>query len=252
MLVVGAMTFNSDAQRLVLDPIEEMMAIVTKFSEDPSSPFDVGASFDEGGRDGKGQQYETRQITNTIKKIGELLRIGFGVAGSAIVKENLSAAKVAGSRAKKVKEEDNTDINLMDNPGKRIYSVFGFCMIEDFDHATEQLGDGIMGFVNDVASVVHKNVNDWGGECNKNLGGSFLMTWKVPEEYTKGDLNDLDVSRIPYIAKIADKALIGFLKVIADLNRDPNILKYRNNAKLNSKSGTPFKVRITERFDSSQ
>ena len=105
---------------------------------------------------------------------------------------------------------------------------------------TDKMGPLIMDFINDVASVVHENVSDWGGNCNKNLGGSFLMTWKVPDVYTRGSTN-VDVSRIPYVAKIADRALIGYLKVIADLNRDERILAYRERQDLNV-DGKPFKV----------
>mmetsp|Transcript_45742 Transcript_45742/g.92332 ORF Transcript_45742/g.92332 Transcript_45742/m.92332 type:complete len:970 (-) Transcript_45742:129-3038(-) len=235
MLVIGANTFIADAERLVLLPIQEIMESVKKVSDDPSRPIDpTELSHDGGG------QYETRQIANAIKKITDLLRIGFGVAGSEIVRENLSAAKGSGSEG---------GIDLMKNPGKRIYSVFGFCMIEDFDHVTEKLGDEIMDFVNDVASVVHENVSVWGGQCNKNLGGSFLMTWKVPELYTNGSHSSIDVSRIPYIAKVADRALIGFLKVIAELNRDKRILAYRKRKDLYVKDEhtgemIPFKVRM--------
>ncbi len=96
---------------------------------------------------------------------------------------------------------------------------------------TDKMGDKIMDFINDVASVVHENVFSWGGQCNKNLGGSFLMTWRVPDMYTRGSTS-VDVSRIPYIAKIADRALIGFIKVIADLNRDKRILAYRKRREL--------------------
>jgi hypothetical protein len=96
---------------------------------------------------------------------------------------------------------------------------------------TDKMGDKIMDFINDVARVVHDNVTSWGGQCNKNLGGSFLMTWRVPDVYTKGNTN-VDVSRIPYIAKIADRALIGFVKVIAELNRDKRILAYRKRKDL--------------------
>ena len=231
MLVVGAHTFTMDAERLVLTPIQEMMDLVSRVSEDPSRPVEVGAGGDGGG------QYETRQIENAIKKITDLLRIGFGVAGSEIIRDNLSSTSTSGEC-----------IDLMGNPGKRIYSVFGFCMIEDFDHMTDKLGDGIMDFINDVASVVHENVSAWGGQCNKNLGGSFLMTWKVPEVYTRGSTS-VDVSRIPYIAKVADRALVGFLKVIADLNRDEKILAYRDREDLrtvNELTGEtlPFRVRM--------
>merc|ERR1711988_1252366 len=82
MLVVGAHTFTTDAERLVLTPIQEMMALVQRVSDDPSRPIESK---------GDGGQYETRKIENAIKKITDLLRIGFGVAGSDIVRENNSS-----------------------------------------------------------------------------------------------------------------------------------------------------------------
>jgi len=113
MLVLGAHTFTVDAERLVLNPIQEMMSLVQKVSEDPSRPIDEKSTSGEG-------QYETRQIENAIKKITDLLRIGFGVAGSEIIRANLS--QKAGTNGE--------SIDLLTNPGARIYSVFGFCMIE--------------------------------------------------------------------------------------------------------------------------
>ncbi len=97
---------------------------------------------------------------------------------------------------------------------------------------TDKMSGDIMEFINDVAGIVHQNVSAWGGQCNKNLGGSFLMTWKVPDVYTRGGGTNIDVSRIPYIAKVADRALIGFVKVVADLNRNKKILAYRNKKNL--------------------
>jgi hypothetical protein len=113
MLVLGAHTFTVDAERLVLNPIQEMMDLVQRVSEDPSRPIEVMSASGEG-------QYETRQIENAIKKITDLLRIGFGVAGSEIIRNNLS--QKAG--------KNGEPIDLLTNPGTRIYSVFGFCMIE--------------------------------------------------------------------------------------------------------------------------
>jgi hypothetical protein len=115
MLVVGAHTFTMDAKRLVLNPIQDMLDLVQRVSEDPSRPLEQAV-----GGDG---QYETRLIGNAIKKITDLLRIGFGVAGSEIIRDNLSLSIPASGEC----------IDLLTNPGKRIYSVFGFCMIEVLD-----------------------------------------------------------------------------------------------------------------------
>lgn len=42
---------------------------------------------------------------------------------------------------------------------------------------------------------------------------------------------------------LTDKALIGFLKVIVSINRDPQILSYRRDERL-AKGDEPFKLRM--------
>ena len=41
MLLLGAHTFAVDAERLVLNPISEMMALVQRVSDDPSCPVEL-------------------------------------------------------------------------------------------------------------------------------------------------------------------------------------------------------------------
>jgi len=114
MLMIGAHTFTMDAKHLVLNPIQDMLDLVQRVSEDPSRPLEQAA--------GESGQHETQQISNSIKKITDLLRIGFGVAGSEIIRDNLSLSSPATSSSE--------CIDLLTNPGRRIYSVYGFCMIE--------------------------------------------------------------------------------------------------------------------------
>lgn len=42
---------------------------------------------------------------------------------------------------------------------------------------------------------------------------------------------------------MADKALIGFLKVLVEVNRDDQVLRYRNDSRLEGPAG-PFKLRM--------
>ena len=112
MLMIGAHTFTMDAKHLVLNPIQDMLELVQRVSEDPSRPLEQAA--------GGSGQHETQQISNSIKKITDLLRIGFGVAGSEIIRDNLSLSSPSSGEC----------IDLLTNPGRRIYSVYGFCMIE--------------------------------------------------------------------------------------------------------------------------
>ena len=95
--------FTSDANRLVLQPIERMLEKVKLIAKNP-----LAAASDEmdnagvltmmekqnnkgGGNIKKEEnQYETILLEKAIVKIGHLLAIGFGEAGSKIIAENMS------------------------------------------------------------------------------------------------------------------------------------------------------------------
>lgn len=163
MLVTMSMQFTSDAEKLVLGPIDIMMDMVNTVALDPLSEYEYDTI--------PSSQYETMQVQVAIQKITTLLRVGFGIAGAEIISSNMS---VEGGR-------NNSVLDPM-IPGKRVYAIFGFCDIHNFDHCTEKLEDEIMTFVNSVAHIVHDEVSRWGGLCNKNLGNAFLMVWRIGDE----------------------------------------------------------------------
>lgn len=67
-----------------------------------------------------------------IVKIGALLAVGFGEAGSEIIAKNI---------------ENHGAVNAV-LQGKKIMAVFGFCDIRNFTDATEVLQTKVMNFVN--------------------------------------------------------------------------------------------------------
>lgn len=160
LLAAGALQFTSDAQRLVLRPIEEMAAFVKRMAENPLTPI---SSQDNSG------QFETNLLENTIKKIGGLLRVGFGQAGAPIIANNLRSS--------------SGGFNPMVE-GRKINAIFGFISIMQFDASTEVLQQDVLLFVNNISKVVHDVVMAWGGAPNKNLGEAYLLTWLLdpPEE----------------------------------------------------------------------
>lgn len=163
MLISLSIQFTSDAQVLVLAPIENMMEMVNTVAADPLASH----NFDTSSRSGA---YETHVVHNAIQKITSLLRVGFGIAGAAIISKNMT-----------IEEKNPGSLETM-IPGKRVYAIFGFCDIHAFDHCTEKLEDEIMTFVNSIARIVHDEVTRWGGLCNKNLGNAFLMVWRIGDE----------------------------------------------------------------------
>ena len=101
VLTVASIFFSDDANKLVLNPIERMLEKVKLISRDP-----LAAASDEvesagvlsmmqnmknkkGGKDNNAQ-YETAALEKAIVKIGHLLALGFGEAGSKIIATNMS------------------------------------------------------------------------------------------------------------------------------------------------------------------
>lgn len=68
-------------------------------------------------------QYETKILEKTIIKIGALLALGFGEAGSNIIKQNISLGG---------------EVNPL-IPGNKVMGIYGFCDIRNFTDATEIL-----------------------------------------------------------------------------------------------------------------
>lgn len=42
-----------------------------------------------------------------------------------------------------------------------------------------------MMFVNQIADIVHSQVNKYGGSANKNMGEAFLIVWKFKDDDIK-------------------------------------------------------------------
>mmetsp|Transcript_7346 Transcript_7346/g.9166 ORF Transcript_7346/g.9166 Transcript_7346/m.9166 type:complete len:915 (+) Transcript_7346:148-2892(+) len=290
MLVIGVLTFNADAQRLVLAPIERMMEIVEAISEDPLTDFDHMQKEEEVSGKAQTGEYETRLLENTITKITGLLRVGFGVAGAEIISKNIS-----------ITDSSSTMLDPM-VPGKRVYAIIGFCDIHKFELVTERLFGEVMTFVNCVAEIVHESTSKWAGACNKNLGNAFVIVWRIGDEeevalvtqraridgnkkrhhkavlHTQSSVatagapsNDgrqtaapspapnaaapantapasyvpkIDLRRIPGLDVLADKAVIGFLKIIVEINRNKETLRWKKNVELSKGLPGGFKVRM--------
>jgi len=258
LLAAGALQFTSDAQRLVLHPIESMATLVKEMG---SNPLKETSSRDNSG------QFETNLLENTVKKIGGLLRVGFGQAGAPIIATNLQSSEGA--------------FNPMVE-GQRIHAIFGFIYILKFSMITEVLEEDVLTFVNKISKVVHDVAMSWGGHPNKNLGDAYLLSWRLKEPEapprdegvsptkkarrasTAAGLDfyrtptasglrrrrssmasrssvgsrvaeDVDLSTLPESSETAGKALMAFLKIIAEVSRSRDLLDSPENARLQAK-----------------
>lgn len=207
--VLGGLTvLRRDAEVLVLSPLRRMLKIVARYAKNPLVPpklnrlrssrrkltqrvitreddstidssSDDSDSHDDGETGGAWRNeefalgsYETEQLIAAVTKITDLLRKCWGVAGADIISTNLAT-----------REGALTEVFNPTVPGKSVYALFAFAAINEFDHALRNLGGDVMILINDVASVLHGEVYRWGfgdsGQCNKNLGGAFLMVFRI-------------------------------------------------------------------------
>ena len=227
ILTIAALTFYSDADTLIIRPIEKLLSNIKQLTRDPLGLNRGEESISVPTHAKKSNccksqvveaEFETAMIRNNVEKISVLLAIVFGEAGGEIIANNLG---------------DSGKIDSL-NKGKKIVGIFGFCDIRNFTDATEELQEGIMVFVNEIARVVHSITDRYFGAANKNIGDAFLIVWK----FDKDDfeiLEDNTISRNNRSAKASmypDISLLSIVKVLIKINRDSNILGYRENAKL--------------------
>lgn len=177
---------------------------------------------------GKGQ-LETSMLENTILKIGSLLQIGFGEAGAQIIGKNMSS--------------QDGELNIL-SPGRKIVGIFGFCDIREFMETTECLLEEVMVFVNKIARIVHICVHHWSGAANKNIGDSFLLTWIVNDADEQNMMLTMGYEHSQKNCELADKALIAFLKIIAELRRASDLSAYARHPKIIPKFGLDYRVNM--------
>lgn len=181
ILVIGiaAYFFEKDTQEIVSEPIAKMTKKISDISNNPleamlndeDEPNEAASSKILCCKKNKvNKALETKILENTISKIGALLAIGFGEAGSEIIATNM-------------KSSDDGDINPL-IAGKKVMAVYGFCDIRNFTDTTEELEGDVMIFVNRIGEIVHQIVNENCGSANKNIGDAFLLVWKFPEDVT--------------------------------------------------------------------
>ena len=195
MLTIASLSFTVDSDNLVVQPIERMVGFVKQLSQDPLSKIDPLVD----------SELEIDFVENNLKKLGKLLQISFGDAGSKIIASNIA-------------NEGALDVMLA---GTKIDAIFGFCDIRNFTDCTECLQEDVMLFVNKIADYVHTAVEDNYGSANKNIGDAFLLCWRFPENPTRQDFE-----------RIADGALLSFVKVTIECLACPILQKLTQHPKI--------------------
>lgn len=248
VLCVAAMSFATDANHLVLTPVENMIKRVEEIRENPLIAMkmaDEEFKIEEinkakakraGGRArlhkfvsdvfdcsickrSVSEPMETVILEKTIIKLGSLLALGFGEAGANIIGANMRGADSAG-------------VNAM-IPGHRVNCILGNVKIRNFSTATEVLQQSIMTFVNQIAEIVHGVVDEYYGAANKNNGDQFLIVWRLE------DLTEEETERL------AEMAVVAFSLIIGGLHRSPVLAEYRVHPGLQQRLGSDCRVNLS-------
>jgi len=226
---IGAASFYANANQLLLNPIERMVAKMEAIKDNPLEAIKLGdleyrrEEIENAKRKEQlakmtkfqklvylgcnlkkvREPMETVILEKTIIKLGGLLALGFGEAGAEIIGQNMKGGHSAGVDAMV--------------PGHKVDAIIGFCNIRNFTLATEVLKEKVMVFVNQVGEIVHGCVDDFHGAPNKNIGDAFLIVWRlagVPPEKQP---------------KLADMAIMSFIKIVAEINKSRVLAVYRDH-----------------------
>lgn len=234
VLAFSSVSLTKDAQELVIEPIENMIERLKRIAENPlkaaqeeekkkiSLELAKEAKHEVKMKKNEKDSLETVILEETVRKIGALLALGFGEAGSEIIAMNMQ--RVGG------------DVDPLIS-GKKTYCIFGFCDIRSFTEATEVLQQNIMIFVNEIAYIVHKTVDYYSGFANKNIGDTFLIVWKFSEKLiTRNEITkEVELVKDHITRQISDMAVISFIKIIIEIHTNKKILKYRDHIELSTK-----------------
>lgn len=245
-LVLAMVVFSRTANSLVLGPVESMIAKVELIRENPLAAVRMGdlefkAEETEriiqnrriarlgagpikclhklatcGASSKHAQPMETLILEKTLVKLGCLLALGFGEAGTSIINKNMQSAESA-------------NVNVM-LKGERVCCIYGLARIQDFSVITEVLQSKVMTFVNQIAEIVHGVVVEFLGAVNKNTGDSFLLVWRS----TKEDESDM--------GKLADMSVAAFSKILACLQASIALSAYRGHPKIQFLLGAEYSV----------
>lgn len=252
ILLGGSSLFANSTYKLIIEPIERMTEKVVAVIEKPQKVKEKAFIQSEeselkqtmnGGNveepENENNSMETVVVEDAIKKIGILLGVGLGEAGSSLISSYL-----------RVRKDGKADGDALMKNVQELDAIFGFCDIRNFTDATEVLQQDVMVFVNTIADIVHTIADRNLGAANKNIGDAFLIVWKIPDglEYHAQDSPFDDADRIEHnrrvFSNLADMALFAILKMYAEINRSHTLVKYVNNEGLRKRIGNNYKVRL--------
>lgn len=92
-----------------------------------------------------------------------------------------------------------------------------------------------MVFVNEIAEIVHSEVDKYKGAANKNIGDAFLLVWKFKESEYKEEGGELVLEKTYRVSCVSDFSIISFIKIIAEIKLSYEMQKYNKNPLIRQK-----------------
>ena len=231
---------NNDLNLLILKPLNDINKVIDKVSKDPVNNkilselrYNFENRIGNVKNDKNNVKYEMKVVESALIRISGLIAVGYGEAGSAIIKQFIKG---------------NEGFDPMSS-GNIIEAIFGFCFIHDFGKINEVFEEKTMNFVNSICDIVHSCVDKFNGYTNKNIGDCFLLAWKIKNSENKpprpnSSKNIFIQNQNEELTELADCALLAFLNVFKKINKSKKILAYRKDPDIIKRFGTRYSVQL--------
>jgi class 3 adenylate cyclase len=239
-LYIICLRLNKDLNLLILKPLNDINKVIDKVSKDPVNNkiiSELKQNFENRidniiQRDQNNVKYEMKVIESTLIRTSGLISVGYGEAGSTIIKQFIKG---------------NEGFDPMSS-GNIIEAIFGFCFIHDFAEISEVFEEKTMIFVNHICDIVHSCVDKFNGYTNKNIGDCFLLAWKIKNSENKpptkpiSNKNIFNQNQNEELTELADCALLAFLNIFKKINKTRKILAYRKDPDIIKRFGTRYSI----------
>lgn len=273
VLTVSSLVFSSDANRLVLHPVEKMIhkieairtnpLIAMKLADEEFKAEEVQKAKAAGKQARRFQRYKQlarltstsniwrlatskkenepkstfQTIKNLVPKRAPEEMYETVILEKTIIKLGWLLSLVFGEAGAGIVSH-----NMSGNAtagvnamvvGNRVDCIIGQSRIRNFSTATEVLQGKVMTFVNQVAEIVHGVVDSHHGAANQNNGNTFLLIWRIYGIETQK------------VSKLGDLAVLAFAKILGALHRSPVLAGYRAHPGLQQRLGSNHKVSMS-------
>jgi len=232
ILIFGAFCFSKDTNSMVLMPLDSMVRKIQRLTKNPAKGkqeneleeyFNLLKRIEKRRRVGccksdafdGNRNIETIILDKTIMKIGSLMAMGYGEAGSMIIEKNL--------------QENQGEVNPM-SPGEKLIGIFAHLNIVKTEQLSKAIGDKYTILLNEVLRIVNEVTSNFNIYNLKSTGDGILLVWKLDDEYSRLDSNgNLYVADSVEIREIVDMTLICLLKIETAIQTSQSLAKVSKN-----------------------